>query len=285
MSRKALGKGLAAIIPEETKIVAATEARQIPIGEIRANPFQPRLDPDRQLAELVASIAENGVIQPVVVRRRHDGFELIVGERRLRAAKLAGLTHIPAMVKDVAEPKMLELALIENLQRTDLNPIESALAYKRLADEFNLTHEEIALKVGKSRSAVTNALRLLALPQKVRDALAAGRISEGHARSLLAITSRQTQEELCARIIEEGLSVRSVERLCGARPKGAKPARPRSDPNLVALEERLQERLGTRVRVRHREIVIEFQDATDRERIVRLLLGASTTGRANPESP
>ena len=219
MNRKALGKGLAAIIPEETKVVAATDARQIPIAEIRANPFQPRLNVDRQLEELAASIRENGIIQPVVVRKRLDGFELIVGERRLRAARLAGLTHVPAVVKDVSEPKMLELALTENIQRADLNPVEEALAYKRLADEFNLTHEDIARRVGKSRSAVTNSLRLLALPQKVRDAMSAGLISEGHARALLAITDRQLQEDLCVRIIAEGLSVRAVEQLCSMKPK------------------------------------------------------------------
>lgn len=279
MSRRALGKGLSAIIPDETKVVAATEARQIPITEIRANPFQPRLKPDQALTELAASIQENGVIQPVVVRRRHDGFELIVGERRLRAAKLAGLTHIPAVVKDVSEPRMLELALIENIQRTDLDPVEAALAYKRLADEFSLTHEQVAQKVGKSRSAVTNALRLLALPQKVRDALSAGQLGEGHARALLAITSRQTQEDICARIIAEDLSVRAVERLCGARPRVRRPARARADPNLQTLEDALSQRLGTRVRVRQREqqgeILIEFHSHEDRERIIRLLLESS----------
>jgi ParB family transcriptional regulator, chromosome partitioning protein len=276
MSRKALGKGLSAIIPDETKVVAATDARQIPIGEIRANPFQPRLNPDRNLEELAASIVENGIIQPIVVRKRPDGFELIVGERRFRAAKLAGLTHIPAVVKDASQPKMLELALIENIQRTDLDPIEAALAYKRLADEFDLTHEAIAVKVGKNRSTVTNALRLLQLPQKVRDALSAGHISEGHARALLIITSRQTQEDLCARIIGEGLSVRAVERMLGAKPRKGKVSRRCADPNLAALEEQLQQRLGTRVRIRQKDnqgtITVEFGSAEERERVVRLML-------------
>jgi ParB family chromosome partitioning protein len=277
MNRKALGKGLAAIIPEESKVVAATDARQIPIAEIRANPFQPRLNVDRQLEELAASIRENGIIQPVVVRKRLDGFELIVGERRLRAAKLAGLSHVPAVVKDVSEPKMLELALTENIQRADLNPVEEALAYKRLADEFNLTHEDIARRVGKSRSAVTNSLRLLALPQKVRDALSAGLVSEGHARALLAITNRQLQEDLCARIIKDGLSVRAIEQLCSAKPKPTGPGRTRPDPNVAALEESLQQSLGARVRLRGKddagEIVIEYHGAPERERIIKLLLG------------
>jgi ParB family chromosome partitioning protein len=280
MSRKALGKGLSAIIPDETRVVAATEARQIPVAEIRANPFQPRQNPDQDLADLVSSIRENGVIQPVVVRRRVDGFELIVGERRLRAARLAGLAAIPAVIKDASEPKMLELALTENVQRADLDPIEAALAYKRLADEFSLTHEQIAEKVGKSRAAVTNALRLLALPPKVRDAIQTGRLSEGHARALLGITSRQLQEDLAARIVAEGLSVRAVEALCGAKParRPAGPAR-RADPNLAALVEQLEQRLGARVRVRQKddqgEIAVEYADAAERERIVAVILGRS----------
>jgi ParB family chromosome partitioning protein len=283
MNRKALGKGLAAIIPDEARVVAATDARQIPIAEIRANPFQPRANVDRKLDELAASIRENGVIQPIVVRKRLDGFELIVGERRLRAARLAGLTHMPAVVKDVSEPKMLELALTENIQRADLDAVEEALAFKRLADEFNLTHEDIARRVGKSRSAVTNSLRLLALPQKVRDALSAGAISEGHARSLLAITDRQLQEDLCTRIIAEGLSVRTVEQLCSAKPKRSGTSRARPDPDVAALEESLQQSLGSRVHLRgrndHGEITIEYHGAADRERLIRLLLDAGRPGK------
>ncbi|MEO0108801.1 MAG: ParB/RepB/Spo0J family partition protein [candidate division WOR-3 bacterium] len=280
MSRRALGKGLAAIIPEESKIVAATEARQIPISEIRTNPFQPRQNPDKALNELAASIKENGVIQAIVVRRRLNGFELIVGERRLRAAKLAGLTHIPAVIKDASEPKMLELALTENIQRADLDPIETAMAYKRLADEFNLTHEEIALKVGKSRSAVSNALRLLALPQKVREAISSGQLSEGHARALLAITSRQTQEELAVRIIEQQLSVREVEVICSQQPRRRQSVPRRPDPNLQAMIEALEQRLGTRVRIRGKdaegEIIVQFHSAAERERIINLILGRSS---------
>lgn len=278
MTRKALGKGLAAIIPGETKVVAATDARQIPVTQIRANPFQPRTNPDQALEELAASIRENGIIQPIVVRKRPDGFELIVGERRLRAAKLAGLTQIPAVVKDASEPKMLELALTENLQRADLDPIEEALAFKRLADEFNLTHEDISTRVGKSRSAVTNALRLLALPQRVRDALSARQISEGHARALLAITNRQLQEELCDRIIKEGLSVRATEQLCSTKPVKKRGSRPAPDPNLAAVIEALEQALGTRVRIRQHEdegqIIIEFGSAADRERIIARLRGS-----------
>jgi ParB family chromosome partitioning protein len=279
MKRNALGKGIAAIISNQA--LDQNKLVDLPVENIYPNPFQPRMKPDQDLEELAASIRENGVIQPIVVRKRPDGFELIVGERRLRAAKLAGLTRIPSVVKDVSQPQMLELALIENIQRSDLDPIEAALAYKRLADEFNLKHEEIADKVGKSRSTVTNALRLLQLPQKVRDALSAHQISEGHARALLVITNRQSQEDLCARIVAEGFLVRTVERMLGAKPKKDKAPRPRADPNLAALEEQLQQRLGTRVHIRQKEdqgeIVVGFGSAEERERLVRIIL----TGTAN----
>ncbi|MEO0108736.1 MAG: ParB/RepB/Spo0J family partition protein [candidate division WOR-3 bacterium] len=278
MSRKALGKGLAAIVPEQTRVVAATEARQIPIADIRTNPYQPRGQPDRDLEELAASIKEHGVIQPIVVRRRHDGFELVVGERRLRAAHLAGLSTIPAVISDVDEPGMLELALIENVQRSDLSPIETALGYKRLVDEFNLTHDQVAAKVGKSRPSVTNALRLLMLPQKVRDALSAGQITQGHARALLGITNRQTQEQLCERIVAEGLSVRTVERICGLVPKTKRRTHPQPDPNLVALAESLQEHLGAKVKVREQDgrgmIAIEFRGLDELDRIAHRILGS-----------
>lgn len=276
MNRRALGKGLSAIIPEEIRVVAATEAREIPIAAIHPSPFQPRINPQENLDDLVASIREHGVIQPVVVRRRPDGFELVVGERRLRAAQLAGLEKIPAVIRDVSQTKMLELALIENIQRSDLNPIEVALGYKRLADEFHLTHEEIAARVGKSRSAITNALRLLQLPQKVRTALSTGQISEGHARLLLTITDRTAQEELCSRIIQEGLSVRAVEQLTNRKRRPGLKSLSR-EPNLSALEEELGQHLGTRVRIRqhgsHGEIIISFADSSERERITTLLLG------------
>lgn len=272
--RKALGKGLAALIPEDIRTGAEETPHFLELSQIRPNPYQPRSDPTSDLSDLVASIKEKGILQPVVVRMRRDGYELVVGERRLRAAQLAGLTQIPVVVKDVSESEMLELAIIENLQRSDLNPIEEALAYKRLAEEFNLTHEDIALKVGKDRSTITNALRLLTLPQSVRDALSRKEISAGHGRTLLAITNRQRQEEICQRIINEGLSVRQVEQLVSPVKKKQAQIKER-DPNIVALEENLQEFFRTRVRIEWREsvekgnIVIEFFSLDDLNRIIK----------------
>lgn len=280
--RRALGKGIRAIIPERTQEALAEEFRPIQIDEIRPNPYQPRTsrepEQDRDFLELVASIKEKGVLQPVVVRRRRDGYELVAGERRWRAARAAGLTTIPAIVRTVDDREMLEQALIENIQRTDLNPIEEALAYKRLAEEFKLTHEEIARRVGKDRSTVTNALRLLTLPFRVRDALALGQITPGHARALLSVSSRREQVELCERVVNEGLSVRALERLCGLRKSAKVAAAPEKDVYLQELENSLQEFFRTRVMIypaqgekKPGRLVIEFFSAEDLERIVKLI--------------
>jgi ParB family chromosome partitioning protein len=278
MMRKALGKGIRAIIPEETQESLAAEARPILLDEIRPNPFQPRQRTEENLDELVQSIKEKGVLQPVMVRRRRDGYELVMGERRYRASLLAGLDRIPAVVRSVEDSEMLEMALVENLQRRDLNAIEEALGYKRMADEFKQTHEEIARRVGKDRSTVTNVMRLLALPFKVRDAVAAGQISAGHARALLAVESRRLQVELCERTVKEGLSVRTLERLCQPRPR--KPRRPTAEkePHIRALEESLQEYFGTRVRIHEPgsgpgQVVIEYFSNEDLNRVVRRLHG------------
>lgn len=279
--RRALGKGIRAIIPEKTQAALAAESRPIPIEEIRPNPFQPRVtkesENDQRFLELVASIKEKGVLQPVVLRRRRDGYELVMGERRWRAAKAAGLTTIPAVIRTVDDREMLEMALIENVQRADLNPVDEALAYKTLAEQFSLTHEEIARRVGKDRSTITNALRLLTLPFKVRDALAAGTLSPGHARALLSLPSRRQQVELCEKAINEGLSVRELERLCGER-KG-KPRTtpvPEKDVHIRELEDALQEFFGTRVTIvpagkTPGRVVIEFFSPEDLDRIYKLI--------------
>jgi ParB family chromosome partitioning protein len=277
--RKALGKGLGAIIPEETQEALASEARPIRVEEIRPNPFQPRQQADAGLEELVASVKEKGVLQPVLVRRRRDGYELVMGERRFRAAQLAGLAQIPAVVRAVDDREMLELAVVENVQRRDLNCIEEGLAYKRLADEFGLKHEEIAKTVSKDRSTVTNALRLLELPYKVRDALSAGQISAGHGRALLSLQNRPLQVELCERTVKEGLSVRALERLCsGARPKPRRRT-VEKDACLVEVEEKLQEHLGTRVRVSPVRngvgfVTIEYHSEDDLSRLAAKIRGA-----------
>lgn len=251
MSRKALGKGLQAIIPLATSSAMTTEARLLPIAQIRPNPFQPRQQVDEDIEGLAASIREKGVLQPVVVRRRRDGYELVMGERRLRAARQAGLETVPAVVKDIEDGEMLELALIENIQRADLNPIDEAMAYKRLHEEFGLTHEQIAARVGRDRSTITNSLRLLSLPFRCREALASRQITPGHARALLGLSTRREQVELCQRIVSEGLSVRETERLCERRRTSAerKPAsgRQERDAFVSEVEERLRQYLGTRV--------------------------------------
>lgn len=278
MKRKALGKGIRAIIPEGTRNALATEARAIVLGEIRPNPFQPRRQVEENLDELTASIREKGVLQPVVVRRRRDGYELVMGERRFRAAQRAGLETIPAIVRQASDGEMLELALIENIQRRALNPIDEALAYKRLSEEFKFTHEDIAARVGRDRSTITNALRLLALPYKVRDALAAGRLSAGHARALLTLTSRRSQVELAGRVEREGLSVRGTEKLCSGAGKKRRRSLTEKDVHVRQVEEKLQEMLGTKVDIADTgrgsgRIVIRYVSADDLERLVQLISG------------
>jgi ParB family chromosome partitioning protein len=264
--RKALGKGIRAIIPEETQAAMAAEARPIRIDEIRPNPFQPRTKAEENLEELVASIKTHGVLQPIMVRRRRDGYEVVMGERRLRASKLAGLEQVPAVIRTVDELEMLEFALIENLQRQNLNPIDEAMGYKRLNDEFNQTHEVIAERV-------------LTLPFKVRDVLAAGQITAGHARALLMSESRRVQVEVCERIIKDGLSVRQVEKLCG-QPKTKEPGKPKpeKDIHLLEVEEGLTGYLGTRVIINPGkagagEIVVRYFSAEDLERVVEKMKG------------
>jgi len=278
--RKALGKGIRAIIPEETQAAMAAEARPIRIDEVRPNPFQPRAKAEENLDELVASIKTHGVLQPIMVRRRRDGYEVVMGERRLRASKLAGLEQVPAVIRTVDDLEMLEFALIENLQRQNLNPIDEAMGYKRLNEEFSQTHETIAQRVGMDRSSVTNALRLLTLPFKVRDVLAAGQITAGHARALLMSESRRVQVEVCERIVKEGLSVRQVEKLCG-QPKPKEPVKPKreKDIHLREVEERLTAYLGTKVIINpgkagSGEIVVRYFSAQDLERVVEKMKGS-----------
>ncbi len=258
MARKrGLGKGLDALIPSGGGGQPPSEGVMLlPVGEIRPNPRQPRshFAPDA-LEELAASIREHGVIQPLVVAEAADGagYILIAGERRLQAAKLAGLARVPVLVREATEQQLLELALIENIQRADLNPLETAEAYRQLHEEFGLSHDEIAQRVGKSRVAVSNTLRLLKLPEKVRAALLAGRIREGHARALLGLASPEAQEAALHTVEAKGLTVRQTEelvrRLQGERPS-PRPAKAAA-PELRDLEARLEAALGTKVRLTH----------------------------------
>lgn len=283
MTRKrGLGRGLDALIPAgEALPPEAGGVMQIPIEEIRPNPRQPRaaLDPD-SLRALAESIREHGVLQPLIVTAlgSGQGYQLIAGERRLQAARLVQLEHVPAIVRHASEQQRLELALVENLQRTDLNPLEAAEGYRQLADDFGLSHEAIAEKVGKSRAAISNTLRLLRLASAVRQALAEDKISEGHARALLALPAAQAQAAALQTVLQRGLNVRQTEelvhRLTGER--RAAPAAQRRAPEETALEEELRQSLGTRVRLRRGRrggsLVIHFYSDEELNALVERLL-------------
>ena len=253
--RPALGKGLSALIPDEP--APRTTPAEIDIDRLAPNEFQPRRSPDEEkLEELTRSIAAHGVIQPIVVRRNGDRFQIIAGERRWRAAQRAGLMRVPVVVKEVApgrERSVLEMALVENIQRENLNPIDEALAYRRLADEFHLTQEDIASAVGKDRASVANFLRLLKLPLEVRNEVASGRLSMGHARALVALASEAEMLRVAREVIARNLSVRETESLVKKIAEGAAPKAPDkpapTDVHTRAAEDRLKLLLGTRVRI------------------------------------
>lgn len=284
MSRKrGLGKGLDALIPAGVE-TPATGSHDIPIDRIKPNPRQPRTEIDSHaLAELSASIKTHGVLQPLVLMPADsDGiYTLVSGERRLEAARMAGLNSVPAVIRAGSEREQLEWALIENLQREDLNPLEAAEGYRQLAEDFNLSHEAIADRVGKSRAAVTNALRLLKLSAAVRQALSAGHIAEGHARALLALNKAQAQAAALKTVIEKGMNVRQTEELVrklqGARRKGKK-VRPERPPEEAALEDELRQALGTRVTLRRGRrggsLVIHFYSDEELNALVDQLLKA-----------
>lgn len=261
------------------------------VSAIRPNPYQPRVDFDEEeLDELAASIAAQGVLQPVIVRHIDGGqYELIAGERRWRAAQRAGLVVIPAIVRSVDDRASLEQAVVENLHRADLNVLEEASAYRQLVDEFSLTQEEVALRVGKSRSAVANTMRLLQLPGSVQRLVRTGELSAGHARALLAFSDSGMQAQLAVRVVNEGLSVRGVEDLARAASRGG-PAekaattrrRDSKAASLLEIERLLADRLDTRVEVSlagHRgRVVIEFADLEDLDRVYRVLARESDDG-------
>ena len=257
MARKSgLGKGLDALIPGGESSTPDGGTLFLDVDQISPNPSQPRQDmPPESLTELAASIREHGILQPLIVSQgtNADQYILIAGERRLRAARSIGLKTVPVILRQATNQQRLELALIENIQRTDLAPLDTAEAYRQLADEFGLSHDEIAERVGKSRAAVSNTLRLLRLPDSVRIALVEGKISEGHARALLGLATPQAQSAVLQNVLANDLSVRQTEALVrrynGERPAAAKRAEPA--PEIQALEERLRDGLGTRVTLRH----------------------------------
>jgi ParB family transcriptional regulator, chromosome partitioning protein len=302
--RSGLGRGLSALIPPEVSGDRSSALREVPIGSIKPNPRQPRVNfDDDTLAALAASIKQLGVLQPVLVRQiggaAADDFELIAGERRWRAARRAGLQTIPALVQTSDETLSLEQALVENLHRQDLNPLEEAAAYQQLIEEFGHTHDQVATRVGRSRAGVTNTLRLLQLPAGAQRLLAEGQITAGHARALLATPDRGYQESLAARAAKEGLTVRAVEDLVrmhddpgaasapATEPRGQKTAdegraRRLPPPGILELEELLSSHLNTRVKVdmtsKRGKVIVEFATLEDLERIYTLMVGGAPAG-------
>jgi len=273
MTRKVLGRGLSALISDEEQ--KRDYIDQLDVGRIKPNRYQPREEFNKEkLNELISSIKEKGVVQPILVRPSGNDYELIAGERRLRAVKSIGYTQIPAMIKDVDDMNAIELALIENIQREELNPIEEARAYQRLLDEFSFTQEMVGQAVGKDRATVANSLRLLALPKKIQEFLSKTMITAGHAKVLLSLSSAEKQIELSKKVINKGLSVRALEKLV-TKKKTAKRTAFTEDSNMRSIEERIQERLGTKVRINHGKkrgtIQIEYYSNGDLERILRVL--------------
>lgn len=284
MARQALGKGLKALI--NTDEYTGQDVQEVDLAEIIPNPYQPRREFDREkLEELAQSIKEHGVIQPLIVRREEDGqYVLIAGERRFRASQLAGLVRVPVIVRDLDENQMIQWALVENIQREDLNPIEEALAYQRLATEFAMTQEEIAQVVGKSRPAIANTLRLLTLPQEIQDAVSRGTISMGHARCLVGL-AEGAQRQILQKIITQGWNVRQTEEACDNLKQVQTPAEKKgqaktrvADPYLQAAEDDLRRILGTKVSIDYQKsgkgkIEIAFFSEDELNRLLDLISG------------
>jgi ParB family chromosome partitioning protein len=273
-----LGRGIAALIPQRPG--AEQSPLEVPIDRIRPNPHQPRRRFDDQSLEILAdSVREHGVLQPVVVTEVLDGYQVVAGERRLRAARLAGLDRVPVVVRQLADRQQLEVALVENVQRADLDPIEEAHAFRQLIDEFGLSHEDVASRIGRARSTVANTLRLLELHETVQAAVAEGQISEGHGRALGGLDT-EAQARVLSTVIDRGLSVRDTEELV-RRLREPRPARPTAtrvpDPDLDRVEEELRRALGTKVRLarsrRGGRIVIEYYSEEELGRLYERLVG------------
>ena len=288
--RKALGRGLSALLPQKpTAFARPTQAEtptgprmaSIPISQIQPNPLQPRTVFDAgRLEELANSIETQGIIQPLLVRRKGSHYELIAGERRLRAAKLAGLSEVPALVQDYADERILEIALIENIQREDLNPLETAQALDRLSREMKLSHEEIAARTGKDRTTITNMIRLLRLPREVQLLVAERRLSMGHARAILGLAKPEFQTQLAEKAAAQGYSVRQVERIVKKINEPREPSdKPLQDPNIKAAAGALESALGTRVRIVEKSdqqgrIEIEYYSQEELHRLYEWILSS-----------
>jgi len=276
MSKVVLGKGLGALIPGDEVVGAnQTRYRMIPLDEIAPNPMQPRHDFDPEgIEELADSFKKNGILQPLVVRKNTSGYVIIIGERRYRAARLAGMMEVPAIVTDESDDvRMLELALVENIHRQDLNPLEAAQAYNRLIQECGLTQNELAGRMGKSRVAIANQLRLLSLPVRIQDMIRVGKLTEGHARAILALDDETKMIELAEQIMADSLSVREVERRT-RRIRKRRLVPKRSSPAMAEIESHLKQLLGTSVRIvpglKKGRIEIEYYGDSDLDRLWEL---------------
>jgi len=282
-----LGKGLGALIPEDeaekqkAEEKAAAAASLISINLIKPNKGQPRKAFDEEkILQLSESIKEHGIIQPILLKKDGDTYRIIAGERRWRAAKAAGLKEVPAITMDIGEKEVLEISLIENIQRQDLNPIEEAWAFKKLIDDFSFTQEELGRRIGKSRTALSNTMRLLNLDRRVQDYLIDGVITEGHGRAILAVEDKELQYNLAQKVIDDGLTVREIEKLISDLAKGkaeekAKPEKKAADPYIMDLKNRLEERFDTKVFISNKnnkgKIEIEYYSNDDLQRILDLL--------------
>ena len=283
MENRALGKGLSALIPEKADIqneagVPSDPVTYVKTDRIRDNSFQPRTKyDDKGIAELAASIKEKGILQPILVREMEGGYEVIAGERRLKAARSIPLAEIPVIIKKVTDQEALVLALVENIQREELNPIEEAKAYRRLIEDFRFYHEDVAKAVGKDRATITNTLRLLKLPEEIQASVFDGELSMGHARALLSIENPEEQRRAFARVIQKKLSVREVENLVKISTLASGQVKRKKEPShdLVFLEEDLQQVLGTKVKIQARrkrgKLIIEYYSPDDLERIIQII--------------
>jgi ParB family chromosome partitioning protein len=270
MERRVLGKGLDALIPRK-EIIKENDLVYLPLQKIKPSPYQPRTEVDQQeLNELTQSIKEKGLIQPIVVRRKGEEYQVVAGHRRFNAAKALGINELPALIKELSDKDTLIYAMVENIQRKDLNPLEEALGFQRLHDEFGLTHEAIGALVGKDKTSVSNTLRLLKLPGEIRDALKKGLINRSQARTLLGLDDSKKQRILFYKILQEKTSVREIE----DRVRKTSAKKRRSDPFVVDLEEKLRKALGTKVQIHNKKnnsgkITIMYYNLDDLERIIK----------------
>jgi ParB family chromosome partitioning protein len=284
--RKVLGKGLGALLPARPPVISietrADDAQTLPVDAIDPNPFQPRrLFQAERLEELAQSIRGNGIIQPLVVRRSGDRYQLVAGERRWRAAKLAGISHVPVVIRQIPDERLLEVTLVENIQREDLNPIETAIAFDRMMSELSLNAEEIGQRTGKDRTTIVNSVRLLQLPQDLQQLVAERRLSAGHARCLLSLPTPDLQREVAERSVAQGWSVRQIERTTQRMLEGRKAKHVDevdTDPNVKAAVQELERVLGTKVRIIEKakqkgRIEIEYYSADDLDRIYTTIVG------------